>query len=378
MKHKKKYNWGSIGFLMGYQLLMVALLPIYFIFFGAPSIGIVVTSILLYLVSGLSITGGYHRLFAHSTYKANKVVKFFYLFFGTMACQGSALRWVNDHRLHHAHVDEEDDPYSVTRGFWHAHLFWMFEQQPPIKEKVVSDLLRSKMIRFQDKYYAILMFSSNLIVTLFIGFCTGNYFEAFLFTWLVRQFFLHHCTWFINSLAHYFGHQNYSTEHTAVDNYFISFLTFGEGYHNYHHTFAYDYRNGIRWYHFDPTKWLIWGLKKLGLAKSLRTVPEAKISEQMIKIHKNALLDKLKNSLTNKKGELEEKVTYYTDSLTRKINQMNTLIREYKKTKMDSTQLPDTLKKLSLEMAHLKKSLKHEWRAWKRFSRSVMKLEEAA
>ena len=94
---------------------------------------------------------------------------------------------------------------------------------------------------------------------------------------------LHHFTWFINSLAHYWGHQNYSTEHSAVDNYIICLLTFGEGYHNYHHTFAYDYRNGIRWYHFDPTKWLIWMLHKLGLARDLKVVNNARIAEQMIK-----------------------------------------------------------------------------------------------
>jgi len=378
MKTKQKLNWGSILFLGGYHLLMVAMLPVYFIFFGVPSGALIGISILLFFLTGLSITGGYHRLFSHSTYKANKFVEFFFLLFGTMACQGSALRWAHDHRLHHAHIDGEKDPYSVTKGFWHAHFLWMLKAQDPVNPKVVSDLKRSKMIQFQDKYYEILMFTSNLLVTLFIGYFLNNYFGALLFTWLVRQFFLHHSTWFINSLAHYIGHQNYSTEHTAVDNYFISFLTFGEGYHNYHHTFAHDYRNGIRWYHFDPTKWLIWTLNKLGMAHNLRTIPDAKISEQMIQVHKEALLDKLKNSITHKKGDLEQKITYYTESLTRKITQMNQLIREYKKTKMDTSPMPDRLKNLSIEMAKLRKSLKREWRSWKRFSKFVMKLKAAA
>lgn len=378
MKEKTKLNWSAILFLGGYHLLMLALLPIYFIFVGAPSAALIGITIFLFFATGLSITGGYHRLFSHSTYKANKIVEFFYILFGTMACQGSALRWAHDHRLHHAHVDGEDDPYSVTKGFWYAHFKWMLTMQAPMSDKVISDLKRNKLLVFQDKYYEILMFMSNLVVTLIIGYCLNNYFGAILFTWLVRQFFLHHCTWFINSLAHYVGHQHYSTEHSAVDNYFISFLTFGEGYHNYHHTFAYDYRNGIRWFHFDPTKWLIWTLHKLGMARDLRTVPDAKISEQMIQVHKEALLDKLKNSLTNKKSEFEAKITIYAENLTGKMKEMNNLIRQYKQTKKDAAHLPETLKKLSKEMHKLRKSLKQEWRNWKRFSRSVMRLKAAA
>lgn len=374
MEEKLKLNWSSILFLGGYHLLMLALLPIYFIFVGTPSAALIGISIALFFATGLSITGGYHRLFSHSTYKANRLVELVLVFFGTMACQGSALRWAHDHRLHHAHVDGDKDPYSVTKGFWYAHFIWMMRGQEPMSDKVISDLKRNKLLVFQDKYYEILMFTSNLVVTLLIGYCLNNYFGALLFTWLVRQFFLHHCTWFINSLAHYIGHQNYSTEHSAVDNYFISFLTFGEGYHNYHHTFAYDYRNGIRWFHFDPTKWLIWILHKLGLATDLRVVPDAKISEQMIQVHKDALLDKLKNSLTHKKTEFEQAITSYAENLTRKMREMHALIRQYKQTKHDKLQL----KKLSAEMAKLKKSLKQEWRSWKRFSRSVMKLKAAA
>ena len=331
-------------------------------------------SFVLLYTTGLSITAGYHRLFSHSTYKTNKFIEAIYLFFGSMATQGSALRWSHDHRIHHAHIDKDEDPYTVKRGFWHAHMFWLLKNQKPIKEKVISDLVRDPILSFQHKYYDILMVATNALATVFIGWVTNDYFGAFVFGWLLRQFLLHHFTWFINSLAHYWGHQNYSTEHSAVDNYVISLLTVGEGYHNYHHTFAYDYRNGIRWYHFDPTKWLIWTLSKLRLAKDLKKVNHARIAEQMIKEHKRALLEKLTETFSEKREDLEQKVTYFTETLIEKLSKLNALVAQYK-TYKKSREKTDHINDLLNEITLLKKSLKHEWRAWKQFSKFIMTLE---
>lgn len=371
MEQKRKFNWSSGLFIIGYHLLIIALLPLY-LCHAFPSAGILLISLLLLYATGLSITGGYHRLFSHSTYKVHKVVEVIYLFFGTMATQGSALRWAHDHRLHHAHVDTDKDPYSVKKGFWYAHLFWMFYKQPPVEERIVSDLMRNKLLVFQNKYYEILMVATNALVALLIGFISGDYFGAFLFTWLIRLFFLHHFTWFINSLAHYWGHQNYSTEHSAVDNYLISMLTFGEGYHNYHHTFAGDYRNGIRWYHFDPSKWIIWGLSKVGLAHGLKRANETRISILMIEEHKKALLEKLTHSFTHKKEEFEAKITLFTESLTNKLSEMQQLVTQYKASLKDEHAAPQTLKK---DINYLRKALKREWRAWRHFSKRVMRLK---
>ncbi len=376
MKPKKPLMWSNILFIVGYHVLLAALLPLYFIFF-TPKWSMFGIGFALLYAAGMAVTAGYHRLFSHLTYKTNKWVEAVLLFFGTMATQGSAIRWSHDHRLHHAHIDKEDDPYSVTRGFWHAHILWMFREQPPVDKKIVSDLFRNKLLAFQHKYYETLMVVTNLLMTLFIGWATGDYFGAFVVTWLLRMFFLHHFTWFINSLAHYWGHQNYSTEHTAVDNYILCMLTFGEGYHNYHHTFAYDYRNGIKWYHFDPTKWLIWTLHKLGLAKGLRKVEEARISKAMIKEHKRALIEKLQKAVTNKKDELEEKASYLADSLTQKLARMNDLLRAYKKMRNDNSIIPSSIKAVKSEISMLRKSLKKEWITWRKFSRQVMKLKAA-
>jgi len=378
MSKLKNINWPSLLFISGYHLILLTLLPLY-LFFFTPSALLIGLSIFLFITSGLAITAGYHRLFSHSTYRTNKFIEFIMLFFGTLATQGSALRWSYDHRLHHAHIDSDNDPYSVTKGFWHAHILWMFTNENPMdKKQITADLARNPLINFQHKHYVLLMVAVNLFTTALVWLATGDLFGAFIFSWVLRQFLSHHTTWFINSLAHYWGHQNYSTEHTAVDNYIMCFLTFGEGYHNYHHTFANDYRNGIRWYHFDPTKWLIWTLSKLGLASNLRKSSETRVLSLMLKEHKEALVQRIKNSIIEKKHEAEEKVNKVTDSLAEKLNRLQVLVKEYTDAKKDKLVMPDGLKRLSAEVKNAKKSLKKDWKQWRRFSKSIMRLKVKA
>jgi stearoyl-CoA desaturase (delta-9 desaturase) len=377
MKKLKNINWPSFLFILGYHILLLTLLPLYFIYFS-PSKLLIGLTVGLFIASGLAITAGYHRLFSHSTYKTNRFIEAIMLFFGTLATQGSALRWSHDHRIHHAHIDTENDPYSVTKGFWHAHILWMFKNESPMdKTQITADLRRNPLIAFQHKYYVWLMVGVNLFTTALVWLATGDLFGAFILSWVFRQFLSHHTTWFINSLAHYWGHQNYSTEHTAVDNYILCFLTFGEGYHNYHHTFANDYRNGIKWYHFDPTKWLIWTLSKLGLARNLRRSQETRILSLMLKEHKEALIDKIKHSIIDKKEVVEEKVHKFTDSLSEKLSHLQSLIKELKEAKNDALKMPESVKKLSMELKELKKSFRKDWKEWKRFSKSIMKLKAA-
>ncbi|MDB6080903.1 MAG: putative fatty-acid desaturase, partial [Chlamydiia bacterium] len=258
-------------FIITYHILLVIA---WFFYFSlcTSSLGVIISSIVLFFLTGLSITGGYHRYYSHSTYKTNYAVEAVLLFFGSMAAQASALRWSFEHRLHHAYVDTDNDPYSVKRGFWYAHILWLFKKPAPIDKKVVPDLFKNPLVMFQHNHYLACMLTSNVIAFVTVGYFFNDWLGAFVLAWWTRLFCLHHSTWFINSLAHYWGAQSFNREQTAVDNYIISFLTFGEGYHNYHHTFANDYRNGIRWYHFDPTKWLIWGLHAVGLAHSLKRV----------------------------------------------------------------------------------------------------------
>ncbi|MBM3201698.1 MAG: acyl-CoA desaturase [Chlamydiae bacterium] len=371
----KDFNWVSGCFIIGYHSLLLALVPLYCYFF-TPSWTILTFAFIFYFISGTSITAGYHRFYSHQSYKLNnKFIEFLLLFFGSMATQGSALRWSHDHRIHHAHIDTDKDPYSVKKGFWYAHLFWMFKKQPEIDTKIVSDLCKNKMVMFQENHYLFCMLFANIVPTVLVGWLTGDFFGAFVFVWLFRLFFLHHSTWFINSLAHYWGHQNYSREHSAVDNYIICMLTFGEGYHNYHHTFASDYRNGIRWYHYDPTKWFIWILYKLGFATNLRRTQESRITKQMLLNHKTELLEKLKNSISSKKQDLEEKVSECTDTLVQKMAEIHQLLDLYKEAKKAKVA---HVKELYKEIKQLKKILKMKWKELHFLTKSIMRLQPVA
>lgn len=335
----------------GYHLFLAIALPTYFLT-HTPPIGLLFISAALVFISGMSITAGYHRLYSHNCYKTRPIIEVILLFFGSLATQGSALRWAHDHRLHHAHVDTEKDPYSIKKGLLHAHVLWMFFKSKEIDAKVISDLSRNKMLLFQHKYYVLCMLASNTLTFLAVGWLFGDFLSAFLFAWWVRLFFLHHTTWCINSLAHHWGTQMYSREHSAVDNYLISLLTYGEGYHNYHHTFSYDYRNGIRWYHFDPAKWMIWTCQKWGLATDLKTVNNYRIARQLVLQHKNELMQKLCKS----RSVYSAKVAEIAENLSAKLSQMQTLL--------DPSQ-----------MRALKKSLKTDWREWKNILKAIQRKE---
>ncbi|MGE3954964.1 MAG: acyl-CoA desaturase [Parachlamydiales bacterium] len=280
MSATTKINWVTTSFIVGYHLIVLTALPFFFIY-NTLTWPIAVTTVAFWFATGWSVTAGYHRLYSHQAYKVHPVIEFLLLFLGAMSVQGCVYSWAHDHRLHHAHSDTDKDPYSVKDGFLHAHLLWMFKRLPTMDPKVVSDLRRNRLVMHQHRYYVLWMLGSNLLVTLITGYLTGAWVASFLFVWGVRMLLCHHCTWFINSLAHVWGHKPFSKEQSAVDNFILSLMTFGEGYHNYHHTFARDYRNGVRWYHFDPTKWSIWLLSKLGLAHSLARTSKKRIAERM-------------------------------------------------------------------------------------------------
>ncbi len=367
----KNFNWGPALYIIGYHLLLLISLPLYFSHF-IPSWQIITTSAILLYITGLGVTAGYHRLYSHSTYKIHPIVEAVLLFFATMATQGSALRWSFDHRHHHAFVDTDRDPYSIKKGFWYAHFLWLLEKPKEIEDKVVRDLLKKPLIRFQHRFYAPLMLLTNGLASLFFGWCFGDYLGAFLFVWFVRLFFLHHFTWFINSLAHTWGARTFCKELSAVDNYLISLVTFGEGYHNYHHTFSYDYRNGIRWYHFDPTKWLIWTLSKLGLASQLKKNQRHFIEKRIILERKQLLLDKIHSSFSDYKKAWEEQVIILTDSIIDKLQQVRQAKESYLELKRSKKRKKESLSELRLQIKSIKNKLKEEHRNCKILSRQVL------
>lgn len=249
----------------------------------------VALAVVFYFVTGMSITGGYHRLFSHRAYKANNFVKLMYLLFGAATFQNSALKWCADHRIHHNHVDGDKDPYNINKGFWYAHIGWIFYQEKIVDQKFPKDLTNDKLVMWQHKYYWVLCVVMGFGLPTLIGHLLGSALGGFALAGLARVVFVHHCTFFINSLCHIVGTRPYTDTNTARDSAIMALFSYGEGYHNYHHYFPTDYRNGIRWFHFDPTKWIIKTLSYLGLTNDLKKVPDRLISQAKLEMRQKSL-----------------------------------------------------------------------------------------
>jgi stearoyl-CoA desaturase (Delta-9 desaturase) len=271
-----KVNWPTSSFLIGTFLMSLTLLPAYIWHFGLDWFQVALFLVMFFAV-GFSITLGYHRLYSHLTFQAHWSVQLFTLIFGAAAFENSVLLWACEHREHHKHVDHEDDPYNIREGLFQAHVGWLlFKLKTPPPFDNVVDLQKDRLVMWQHHYIHWIGAIVAFVLPAAIGYAWGGWtaaLGAFLIAGVARVVAVQHCTFCINSLCHYIGKQTYSSRCSARDSWLMSLVTFGEGYHNYHHEFPYDYRNGVKPWQFDPTKWIIWMLSKVGLAKKLRRVP---------------------------------------------------------------------------------------------------------
>ncbi len=248
------------------------------------------------MANGIGITAGYHRLWAHKTYEAHWSVRLFLLVFGTMALQNSALFWCSGHRTHHLNVDDEDkDPYSARRGFWFSHIGWMLREYPSGKPDFsnIPDLTRDPMLAFQHRHYLPLLLLANFGLPLLAGLIFHDVLGMLLLAGVARLVWSHHVTFFINSLAHMWGTRPYTEDNSARDNPVLAVLTYGEGYHNFHHIFAHDYRNGVHWWQWDPTKWFIGALSFVGLTRRLKRTPSFQIQRALLAMQFRRAQDRL-------------------------------------------------------------------------------------
>lgn len=274
----------NVAIFVGLPIVAIVLVPAWAIYHGFSSAQWLWALAFLYL-NGMSITGGYHRLWAHKAYRAHPALRWVYALWGAGALQNSILIWCSDHRRHHRYVDDnERDPYSAGRGLWFSHMGWMLRHyntnEPDFSN--AKDLQRDPIVMFQHNHYISLTLLMNVALPVLLGFYLGDVIGTLLLVGLFRLIVNHHVTFFINSLAHYWGTRPYTESNSARDNGFLAFLTYGEGYHNYHHIFQTDYRNGIRWWQWDPTKWLIYGCSRVGLASDLVRVPDFKIQRAIL------------------------------------------------------------------------------------------------
>jgi stearoyl-CoA desaturase (Delta-9 desaturase) len=226
---------------------------------------------LLYVVTGLGITVGYHRLISHRSFVCPNWIKAGILVVGGWALQNSALKWAGDHLRHHAHCDDEADPYNAQRGFWYSHCGWIFLKDPSSNTKYVARLQQDRVVVWQDRFYVPIVLS-GLALPFLVGLLTNGWMGGvgcFLLAGVGRTFWVLNSTFCINSICHLWGSQPHGQSNSSRNSWWVSFFTFGEGFHNYHHTYPSDYRNGPRWYNFDPSKWLIFSLFVLGFATCL-------------------------------------------------------------------------------------------------------------
>jgi len=275
----RRINWTASLFLTATLLTALIGTPLYLATFGlAPWL---VALFLFYVfATGMSVTLGYHRLFAHRAFTAKWPVRLGTLLFGACAFEDSVLDWSSDHRKHHKHVDGHEDPYNISKGFFWAHMGWIFFKLYPRRLDNVRDLEKDVFVRWQHRYHRWIAGIVGLLLPSLLGFAIGGWVGAlggFLIPGITRLVVVHHSTFLINSLCHTLGKRPYDSRTSARDSWIMALLTFGEGYHNYHHSFQHDYRNGVKAWQFDPTKWAIWLLEKLGLVTNLRRVPQEKI-----------------------------------------------------------------------------------------------------
>ena len=292
---KVPVNWSVTAVLGLTFLAAITVVPWYGITHGYSGWAWLFFAIFMVL-NGIGIGSGYHRLWSHRTYQAHPALQWFLAVMGGMALQNSIIVWCARHRVHHRDVDDNDkDPYSINRGFWFAHIGWMLKDYPSgeIDYSVVRDLEKNPITAWQHRWYWTLVWTTNLALPLFLGWLTGDILGMFLLVGVLRLVLSHHVTFFINSLAHMWGKQPYTDENTARDHHLIALITYGEGYHNYHHLFQSDYRCGIRWWHLDINKWFISTCALLGLVKNRKRAPAFKVLRARLNMEFKVAREKL-------------------------------------------------------------------------------------
>lgn len=251
----------------------------------------------LAVASGFGITAGYHRLFAHRSYEGSWPVRLLLLIFGASAFQNSAIKWCSDHRRHHRYTDRDGDPYNIQRGFWFAHMGWILRSEgPAIPLDNVPDLYRDRLVALQHRFYLLVAVFAGFVLPAMLGALWGDFWGGLLVGGFLRMVTNHHFTFAINSFCHWWGTQPYSDRSSARDSWILAIFTYGEGYHNYHHEFQADYRNGIRFYHWDPTKWLIASLAWVGLTRNLRRSNPRKVLMARLRMDEKRLLNRWNSS----------------------------------------------------------------------------------
>jgi len=236
--------------------------------------------LVMYVISITGVTLGFHRLLTHRSFQTFKPVEYTLAILGSLAVQGPVISWVADHRKHHAHTDQEGDPHSphghggglrgAVAGLFYAHMGWLFHVSGTSDHaRYARELHEDRGMRFIHSTFG-LWVTVGLLLPAGLGYLLDPTLEGALTAALwggpVRIFALHHVTWSINSVCHFFGTRRFAVDDHSTNVFWLSLLSFGESWHHNHHTFPRSARHGLRWWEIDPTAWLIRGMQRLRLA----------------------------------------------------------------------------------------------------------------
>ncbi len=277
-----------VGVALPFVALVAAIALLWNRAIGPLELGLLVGS---YVITCLGVTLGYHRMFTHRAFEASRTFRALIAVLGSMAVEGSVITWVADHRKHHAFTDREGDPHSphlsgpgllgAIKGLWHAHIGWLFETVGTAeRERFAPDLVKDRTLRIVDKLFPLwilLSFAIPFALGWIVGGGIGAALTAVLWGGLVRVFLLHHVTWSINSICHFFGRKRFDIEDESRNVFWLAPLSMGEAWHHNHHAFPTSAFHGLRWWErlTDPTGLVITALEKLGIVWNVvRVSPE--------------------------------------------------------------------------------------------------------
>lgn len=368
-----RWNLLNTYFLLGTLIASIVLVPLHLYLNGWVWSEWVACLIMVFLI-GTSISAGYHRLFAHRSYRASAPIRLVWLIMGAASFQNSALKWASDHRIHHQFSeDTEKDPYPISKGFWHAHWVWVMQGEER-SITGVGDLEKDPLVMWQHRNH-FLVGGAFAILPLVYGVATGNFWGHLIVAVLFRIVLSHHTTFLINSMAHWYGSNTYSNRETAKDNFLLAPITFGEGFHNFHHTWQWDYRNGARWYQWDSTKWILKCLSWTKLIGDLRTVSFVEMEKAKVIALQERLLVKLSNTKPDLKQSLENKLINAKERLLNGLVVVDQYRKQYKDLKAQSKKDPLTFAQSkvdwSLRLSKEKQALRSAWQQWHEVKREI-------
>jgi len=328
----RKNVWTNIVFFGFTTLMTFTGLPLYIYHVGLSAADWALFGFMC-VATMLATTFGYHRLFAHRSFGTHPFIKFLCLFFGAASFQSSALNWSSMHRDHHKYTDTDRDPYNIKHGFLFAQMGWFLFYDHVRDYNNARDLTKSRMFQHQHDHWLVWAIAAGWLLPLAIGAMTGHFWGAFFFGVCGRFFIIHQSVFCINSACHTLGKRTYNVNGSPTDSWICALLTNGEGYHSFHHRFPSDYRNGIRWYHWDPTKWITFLFQKVGLTWNLNCTPDHQILAARSLAEKEGLFQKILDCQSPKIKDAMSRLNVVYDGLKVSLKQWETKAFEYRRLK---------------------------------------------